>query len=329
MKVTSEELKSLYQEGTARSAKGRVDCLPAETMMRAATGEASEEERGRVADHLATCSDCAWEFRLVRAFKPWTEEAGQAFAASGDQGLHSDSTATRAPLRGVEKAIARRSPLWRQIAALLSPGRTPVALAVQLLLLALLAFSGWLILTWQSNSDRIISLNKQLAERDRALDSANESLAEARRQLEEAIRRRDQALSATNSKQYEEEIARLRQTIDELTSPQVDIPIVDLVMIRGARIETAMPIEVPRTANLVTLILNFDDRQQHSAYEVEIIDQKGSQVWRGESKSQGNKLNMTLPRRFLSGGRYLIKLSGLRNDKKTPLANYAVMISSR
>jgi uncharacterized protein (UPF0216 family) len=327
MKVTSEELKSLYQEGTARSAK--LDCLPAETMMRAATGEASEEERGQVADHLATCSDCAWEFRLVRAFKPWAEEAGQAFASSAEPGLHSDSTATRAPLRGVEKAIARRPPLWRQIAALLSPGRTPVALAVQLLLLALLAFSGWLILTRQSNSDRIISLNEQLIERDRALDSANKSLAEARRQLEEAIRRRDQALSTTNSKQYEEEIARLRQTIDDLTSPQLDIPIVDLVMIRGATIETAMPIEVPRTANLVTLILNFDDRQQHAVYEVEIIDQKSSQVWRGESKSQGNRLNMTLPRRFLSGGRYLIKLSGLRNDKKTSVADYAVMISSR
>jgi hypothetical protein len=323
MKVTSEDLKALYQEGTARSAK--VDCLSAETMMRAATGEVSEEERGRVADHLATCSDCAWEFRLVQALKPWAEEAGQAFAASAEQRFHSDQSTKQPPLHVVGENIAQRPPLWRRIVAVLSPGRTPAALATQLLLLALLALGGWLILARQMNSD----LNKQLAERDRALDSANKSLDEARRQLEEAIHGRDQAKTATNSTQYAEEIARLRRTIDQLNSPQLDIPIVNLDTIRGGSIEAAVPIEVPRTANLLTLILNFNDRQQHSRYEVEIMDQYGSRIWQGQSaqKGEANKLNVTLPRRSLSGGRYLIKLSGLRNDNKVLIADYAVTIS--
>jgi uncharacterized protein (UPF0216 family) len=329
MKVTSEDLKSLYQEGNARSAKGRVDCLSPETMMRAATGEASEDERGRVADHLATCSDCAWEFRLVRTLKPWAEEAGQAFAAAAEPGLHSDSTARRPPLRGVEKSIAQQPALWQRVASVLPFSRTPVALATQLLLLALLALSGWLILTRQMKSDQIASLNKQVADRDQALASANKSLDETRRQLEEAIRNAEQWRTSANSKPYADEIARLRQAIDELTSPQLDIPIVELDTIRGGPIETAMPIELPRTANLLTLILNFNDRQQHSVFEVEMIDQNGSQIWLGKSvrSSQANKLSITLPRRFLSGGRYLIKLSGLRNDKKALVANYAVTIS--
>jgi anti-sigma factor RsiW len=323
MKVTSEDLKALYQEGTARS--GKVECLSAETMMRAAMGEVSGEERGRVADHLATCSDCSWEFRVVQALKPWAEEAGQAFAAPAEQRLHSDPATKLPPLRGVGEDVVRRTPLWQRIIAVLSPGRTPSALATQLLLLALLALGGWVILARQMNSN----LNKQLADRDRALDSANKSLDEARRQLEEAIRSRDQAITSTNSTQYVEEIARLRRTIDQLTSPQLDIPVVALDMIRGGSIEAAVPIEVPKTANLFTLILNFNDRQQHSRYEVEIIDQQGSQIWQGESaqKVRANKLNVTLPRRALSGGRYLIKLFGLRNDQKVLIADYAITIS--
>jgi hypothetical protein len=323
MKVTSEELRALYQEQTARS--GKVDCLSAETMVRAATGEVSEEERGRVADHLVTCSDCSWEFRLVQALKPWAEEAGQALAASAEPGLHSDSTAARPPLRGVAGNVAQRTSLWQRIIAVLSPGRTPAALATQLLLLALLVLGSWLILARQMNS----SLNQQLADRDRALDSANKSLDETRRQLEEAIRDRNQAIIPNNSNQYVEEIARLRRTIDQLTSPQLDIPIVALDMIRGGSIEAAVPIEVPRTANLFTLILNFNNRQQYSRYEVEIIDQRGSQIWQGQSApiGQANKLNVTLPRRSLSGGKYLIKLSGLRNDQKVPIADYAITIS--
>jgi hypothetical protein len=325
MKVTSEDLKALYQEGTARS--GKVDCLSAETMMRAATEEVTEEERGRVADHLAACSDCAWEFRLVQAFKPWAEEAGQAFAASSEQHLHQVPATKLPPQRSVGKDVVQRTSLWQRIMAVLSAGRTPYALATRVLLLALLALGSWLILSRQVNTD----LNEQLAERDRALDYANKSLDEARRQLEEAIRGRDQAVTSTKSNQYIEEIARLRRTIDQLASPQLDFPIVALDMTRGGSIEAAVPIEIPRSANLFTLILNFNDRQQHSRYEVEIIDQQGRHIWQGQSaqKGQANKLNLTLPRRSFSDGTYLIKLFGLRNDEKVQIADYAITVSYR
>jgi cell division protein FtsB len=306
MKVTSEDLKSLFQESTARPAEGRTDCLTAQTMMSAATGQLSDEERERIADHMVTCSDCAWEYRFVLAHKPWADQAGQAFAAAAPGGPHPHHTATRPAF-------------WQQIVAPLR--RNPVAIAAQLLLLVLLALGGWMILTRQER------LNEQLTKRDQDLDSANKSLAEMRRQLEDAIRRLNLEQTGKSPKQYEEEIARLRQTIDELTGPQLDIPIIDLDTIRSGGTDPAMPIEIPRNASSVTLILNFNDRQQHPVYEVEIFDQRNDKIWRGQSKSHSNKLPMTLPRRFLPGGRYLIRLFGLRNNQKVPVADYAIIVS--
>lgn len=300
MKLTSEDLKSLYQESTARPLAGRGDCLTAQTMMSAATGKLSDEELERVADHLVACSDCAWEYRFVLAHKPWADQAGQAFADAEPS------------------ASASRPALRQYFTSLFSSRRTPFAIAAVALLL--LALGGGLILIRQER------LNQQLAERGRALDSANRSLAETRAQLEEANRRLAQAPTA-NPNPPAEEIARLRQTIDELNSPQLDLPIIDLDTTRGGPAEKPLPIEIPRTAGSVALVLNFNDRQQHSVYEVEIIDQRGNKIWHGQGKSTGNnKLTMTLPRRFLSGGRYLIKLLGLRNDEKVAVADFAITV---
>ncbi|MBO0721662.1 MAG: zf-HC2 domain-containing protein [Blastocatellia bacterium] len=303
MKVTSEDLKSLYQESTARSMDSRADCLTAETMMKAAAGRLGEEERARVAEHLAGCSDCVWEFRFVRAHKPWAEEAGRTFALKKAP-THSNPAATRS------------SP-WRRIGAIFSPGLTPLAISAPLLLLALLALGSWSILARKES-------NRQIAQLNQRLETADRSLAEARGQLEEEIRSHDQVLPTNPSKQYDDEIARLRR---ELTTPQLGTPFFELDTIRGGLAESPLSIEIPKTANSVMLILNFNDRQQHSVYEVEISDQNNNQIWLGKSRNNGNKLNLTLPRRFLTGERYLIKLYGLENDKKVRVADYSLTIS--
>jgi hypothetical protein len=69
MRLDSEELKRLYQQQTARAARSRDDCLTAEVIMSAATGEFSHAERNKVADHLIACSDCAQEYRLARSLE--------------------------------------------------------------------------------------------------------------------------------------------------------------------------------------------------------------------------------------------------------------------
>ncbi|MCI0661006.1 MAG: hypothetical protein L0220_08030 [Acidobacteria bacterium] len=332
MKMTNAELKSLYQGGTARSVKGGGECLSSEVVMRAATEQLSEGERGKVADHLAGCSDCAREFQLVYALKPWAEESGQALATSLEPGSHSESTATWLPLRPVEQSLTPRPVLWQRIAAFF-PLRPPFALPAHLfLLLTLLALGFWIVMTRHENSTRMARLHEQMADREQALDSARKELDEAHRELAETNR------SGTTAKQYEQEIARLHQTIAELSSPQLDIPIIDIdpggsirrVSVEpGTLIETPRTlIETPKTAKLITLILNFAGRQQYSGFEVEIFDQSGKQVWRGRiaRRSLAKSLNLTISRRLLPGGRYQIKLFGLRDGKMETITDYPVTL---
>lgn len=74
MKLTSEELKALYQQRTARSVRKQADCFTEEALAQAVTGKLRRMERERLADHLMTCSDCAREYRLIQSLKPWAEQ---------------------------------------------------------------------------------------------------------------------------------------------------------------------------------------------------------------------------------------------------------------
>ena len=75
MKLNSEELRDLYQRETARSnRRSASDCLTEDLLARAVVGELDQSERERVADHVASCSDCAKEYRAVKSMKAWADE---------------------------------------------------------------------------------------------------------------------------------------------------------------------------------------------------------------------------------------------------------------
>jgi len=75
MKLNSEELRSVYQRETARSnRRSTSDCLTEDILARAVAGELDQSERERVGDHLASCSDCAKEFRATKSVKSWADE---------------------------------------------------------------------------------------------------------------------------------------------------------------------------------------------------------------------------------------------------------------
>ena len=50
-------------------------------------------------------------------------------------------------------------------------------------------------------------------------------------------------------------------------------------------------------------------------------------AWTAVAKGSDHSVNLTLARRMFPAGRYLIKLSGLRNGKQEPVADYPVQIS--
>jgi hypothetical protein len=326
MKLTEAQLKEIWQKQTARETPRQAECLSDEQFVRAVTGEVSQQERARMASHLIVCSDCAEEYRILRSLRPLAEQAEAILAAS---------TAPEAPeirpnQRAAERASERPSAFWPRFAALVSPARAAFALVA--LLLISLALGLWLVLLRQGSDREIAQLNRELAERDRALASVRESLDETRKQLEEAIRRSEQERPAGGSKQYDDEIAELRQSIAELSRPQIDAPIVDLdpsSPTRGNTTGDAARIEPPPTANFFTLILNIAGQPPDSTYAVEILDSNGKQVWRGQRLRMGrdHSVNLTLARRMFPAGRYLIKLYGLRDGKQEPVADYPVQIS--
>jgi hypothetical protein len=324
MKLTEARLKEIWQEQTARATPRRAECLTEELFERLATGDVTSRERTRAASHLAVCSDCAEEYRVLRSLRPLAEQAEAIMAAS------EDAPEIGQRPRAVGSADARPATFWRIFAALVSPARTTFALAA--LLLISLALGLWLVLLRQGNDREIARLNRELARRDQALASAKESLDETRRRLDETVRRSEQEKSAGDPKRYEDEIARLRQTVTELSRPQLDAPIVDLDpsdQTRGNTTGDADRIEAPPTANLITLILNITGQPSHSAYAVEILDTNGKQVWRGQRARKGldHSVNLTLARRAIPAGRYLIKLYGLRDGKQEPVADYPVLIA--
>jgi hypothetical protein len=319
MKLTEARLKEIWQEQTAGATPQRADCLTEERLERLATGDATSQERAQAASHLAVCSDCIEEYRILRSLRPLAERAETILAAS--EGARS--------LRAVGRAEARPATFWRSFATLVSPARATFAIAA--LFLISLALGLWIVLLRQGNDREIARLNRELIERDRALASVKESLDETRQRLDETIRRSDQEKSAGDSKRYEDEIARLRQTVSELSRPQLDAPIVDLDpsdQTRGNTTVGPARIEAPPTANIITLILNITGQPSHSTYAVEILDSKGKQVWRGirARKEPDNTVNLTLARRMIPSGRYLIKLYGLRDGKQEQVAEYPVLI---
>lgn len=326
MKLTEAQLKEILQNQTARTTPRQAKCLTEEQFVRAVTGEMGQQERAQMASHLVACSDCVEEYRILRSLRPLAEQAEAILATS----TAPEDPEIKPNQRAGERASDRLSAFWQRITALVSPARAAFALVA--LLLISLALGLLLILPRQGRDREIAQLNRELAERDRALASVRESLDETRRQLEEAIRRSEQERHGGGSKQYEDEIADIRQSLAELSRPQLDAPIVDLYpsnSTRGNATGDAERIEAPPTANFFTLILNIADHPLASTYAVEILDSNGKRVWRGQRLRMGqdNSVNLTLARRMFPAGRYLIKLYGLRNGKQEPVADYPVQIS--
>jgi hypothetical protein len=318
MKLTDEEMKALYQQHTARSAQQRSACLSAEALMRAATGAMDQSERERVADHMMTCSDCAEEYRLIHSLKPW---APQAVAAATRQ-------ATEMRLQKQEGASTLRPGWWPWLRMVFSPVQAPYALAVSLLIVSLV-LGAWIVSLYRENQRIAARLNEQLAEANERLAAATGSLEKARQQLDE---------SPGRSEQYETQIAELRQniselsqTVDELSQPQINVPITDLDpqdSARGERSGRVTTIQVPEGANIFTLILNIASEQKHASYGLEIVDERGKIVWRGQGlqKSQSDNFTIALARRLLPAGRYRIKLYGLRGGQRELVEDYAVRV---
>lgn len=307
MRLSSEELRSLYQQETGRPARGRAECLAADVLLRAAAGESGQAEREEVARHLIACADCAQEYRLVREFKPWADRVA---AAGGPEPSAVKETAAPRPRR------------WPRLRATLWPQGAPYALAAALLVVSL-ALGGWVTSLRREN-------NRLKASPDPAPVTAEASRQEALR--EESARRAQQLAEATRrAEQGEAQIAELRRTVDELSRPQPNVPITDLEPRDSARAGggAATAVEVEPAAPFFTLILHVDGEPSHASFTLEVVDARGQRLWRvpGLRKSRLNTFTVALPRRQLPAGEYRLKLYGLRAGRREPVAEYQMRVN--
>ena len=268
-------------------------------MTRVAAGELSQSEREVIADHLMACSDCAEEYRVLRELKPWAERVAVS-AYERESAIKSVSSPP-----GKEAQVVPRQLGWaswaRRLAGIFSAGFETKATAAALLVVSL-ACVAWVISLKRENARMAARLNEQFASRDQA----SQSLTDARRELEAAARL---------AGQQQTEIAELRRSVDDLSQPQVNVPITDLEQQANRGGDGATTVTAPVGANIFTLILHVADGPSFPDYALEVIDGRGRPLMRAQSlrKSQLNTFTVALPRRQLPAGRYRLKLYGLRS----------------
>ena len=126
-------------------------------------------------------------------------------------------------------------------------------------------------------------------------------------------------------------VVRLRGEVRELSSPQADVLVADLLP-RAEAVERTEGdgevVRVPGWADRILLILNLADPATHPEYRIEITAQDGREVWSraGVRRSADGTFALEVPRRFLPAGRYRIRLSGIAGGSELPVAEYLVRI---
>jgi len=290
-------------------------------MARAAEGGLSQSEREVIVDHLMACSDCAEEYRVLRELKPWAERAAVS-AYERESAIESVSATP-----GKETRVVPRQPAWsgragwaslaRRLAGIFSAGFESYAIAAALLVVSL-ACVAWVISLKRENARMAARLNEQHASRDQA----SQSLTDARRELEAAARR---------AEQQQTEIAELRRSVDDLSQPQVNVPITDLEQQADRGGDGATTVTIPVGANIFTLILHVAAGPSFPDYALEVIDGRGQRLMRARSlrKSQLNTFTVALPRRLLPAGQYRLKLYGLRPGHGEVVAEYQMRLNYR
>lgn len=309
MKLNSDELRSLYQQETARSnRRSASDCLTEEVLARAVAGDVDQSERERIADHIATCSDCAKEYRAIKSIKSWADESAGAPAipfparANGHRPLPQPVLGSR----------------WFSL-------YVPYAVAAALLVVSVLL--GALLISKSRENQRLI------AEADNRPATA---LDESRRLLEETTRRAEQEGAARRV--AEEELARRDAAAKSANRPkqnsvpEANVPIIDLSPQdagRGDQSPKVTTVQLSPDTDLFTLILNLAAEDSSRSYSLEVTDRNNRTIWttRNLRKSPYNNFTIAMRRGSFPAGEYRLTIYGLRDGRRQLIEEYAIRLT--
>jgi hypothetical protein len=108
-------------------------------------------------------------------------------------------------------------------------------------------------------------------------------------------------------------VAYLRGQVKDLSSPQLNAPILDLYPAGSTRGESPAVQTVPPDARLFTVVLNPAGRPAFQEYELQIVDAGGKEIRRdgGLKPNPYGSFSVTLSRDLLGHGDFRIRLVGI------------------
>jgi hypothetical protein len=280
MRITNDDLRAIWQE---RSENEPTDCLTDTAWVRLLSSEADTAERMRSAAHIASCSTCAEEYRLLR------------------------------PIESSPPDVAtNRWTAWRAWWSFPRLGLAAAAATV------LLAAQGVTLFQLVAGRRQNAQLEAQLAENNRHLSISESSLSTLQGQFQREMAAKEQLDTLE------------RQHQAQLSTPQLDLPIVDLQprvadAVRGTT--KSQVVTTTSTALVTTLVLNFPPLPSRAMLEIEVVDATGQVRWTGRTQrgQDTSTLTLALPTPGYPAGEYVIRLFDVTRGR-TPLAVYTVVI---
>lgn len=125
-------------------------------------------------------------------------------------------------------------------------------------------------------------------------------------------------------------VAWLRGQVRDLSSPQLNAPILDLYPAGSTRGESAAVQTVPTDARLFTVVLNLAGRPAFEEYELQIVDAEGKEIRRdgGLKPNSYGSFSATLSTDLLGPGDFRVRLVGIDSGGgRQTVEEYALRIS--
>jgi multidrug efflux pump subunit AcrA (membrane-fusion protein) len=286
MKLSDDDLREIWR---GPSQGDPSDCLTDTAWARLLSTEADDEERLRAAGHIASCSACADQYRLLQPLQSWGADVERELSPR-------DAPADR----------------WNALRAWWSSPRLALAMAAAIVLLLT---QGVVLSRFVASQRQNAQLETQLAARASALTASETSLAALREELRSETANRS-------------ELKTLQERLAQLSTPQLGA-VVDLEpqyagTVRGA--PDPQTVTTDPNAPSVTLVLGFPPLASRSTLEVEVTAEGGQILWVGRvQRGQDTEtLTLTLPGSYRAGD-YVIRLFDVTRGR-TPLATYPVVI---
>jgi hypothetical protein len=276
MITSDDDLRARWRQFTPAAA-GRAGCLTDDEWAALLSQDVKPASRARAAKHIASCAQCADEYRLLEPLKPWVEEAVQVLSPGRRAGRD-----TRAP-------VDIYAPVWR------SPRRTGALLVAASL--AIVLMGAGLYRLDRAHQARAARFEEQLAAQRHELTSVQAALSEAQAQL--------QSRPPSGSG-----IQAVSPLVDV---PIIDLDPENSGTVRGAvrgTGESGRPIAL-RDARIVTFILNFPPLTSRTPIAIVLADARGETRWSARTTRESGtaSLNLTLQRESFPVGEYEIRLS--------------------